>query len=95
MESQIFNILEAGAFIFGLTAIFKKNGVPSMYLPYISILLGGVIYGAFYMTINPQIILQGFFVGLVTTGMVAGVDDRAAKLATPIINEGTPKEADV
>jgi membrane associated rhomboid family serine protease len=77
------NNLELGTLVIGLTAMFKKIGIPSNWLPVIAVILGTVI-GVVPFIYSPyqaiiQAAAQGALTGLCATGLVAAVDGRLEK----------------
>lgn len=75
-----FDPTQLGILVFGLTAVFKQLGVPGKWLPLLATILGGMIAGALYKTLDPSVLLEGVMTGLVTTGLVSGASDILAKL---------------
>jgi hypothetical protein len=73
-------MIELGLLIGGITEVFKILGVPSRFLPLVSVLIGAVIG---YMTIGRDMagVLTGIVTGLVTAGVVNRVDHVAEKIS--------------
>jgi len=69
---------ELPVFIFGIVQVVKQLGLPyissSKVLPLWAVVLGGVLNPVYMTAWTPETILTGAFIGLVTTGIVAGAD---------------------
>jgi len=69
---------ELPVFIFGIVQVIKQLDIPyvssSESLPLWAVVLGAVLNPAYTAVWTPEAFLTGAFVGLVTTGIVAGAD---------------------
>jgi hypothetical protein len=63
--------------IAGLCECVKKVGLPSKYLPLLSAILGGLLYGAMSLTLDS--ICMGIIQGLTVSGVISVIDRRLQK----------------
>jgi len=61
--------VELAAFVAGITEVIKSLGVPSKFCPLIAILVGGVANVCLVGNYEPETVVYGLSIGLVTTGL--------------------------
>jgi len=72
---------ELPVFIFGIVQVIKQLEIPyvssSKVLPAWAVVIGALLNPVYMGAWTPEAILTGAFIGLVTTGIVAGADKYA------------------
>jgi hypothetical protein len=61
------NQIELPFYIIGFTQMIKVAGLPSKFLPFMAVLLGGLFNLAIHTVLDPQVFIEGLIVGVVTT----------------------------
>ena len=87
----MFDPVQLGTFIIGITAMSKDIGVPSKWLPVLAVILGGVLNCGLLKVVSFECAMGGMFVGLVSTGLVSATSNIAKKISPLIAEESKVK----
>jgi hypothetical protein len=82
------NNMELGMFVIGITQAFKMVGMPTKYLPFMAIFLGGLYNFASNQTVYGAV--HGALLGAILTGLVSVTDDRLKQIIPPPPSGGMP-----